>query len=152
MKKITVIYIIIALVIGFALGGLMMKKTQTRSLFALNSCENTCLGSKDILGLLASIGIQNLDLVIPNKIAETDQTIVIENPFPEADIHYLVLPKKDIKDIGQLDEENIAYVDDAYKVMNDIIVKDNLVDYKIVTYGPGYQHATYLHFHLMADK
>ncbi len=152
MKKIIVIYVIIALVFGFVLGGFMMRKTQTRSLFALDSCEGTCLESKDVLGILASIGMQNLDSVIPNKIAETDKTIVIENPFPEADIHYLILPKKDIKDIGQLDEENIAYINDAYKLMNDIIVKDNLKDYKIVTYGPGYQHATYLHFHLMADK
>lgn len=152
MKKYQIIILIIsALVIGFVLGGLTMKKVQPRSVFALTNCDNTCLGAKDVLGILTSIGIQDLDNFIPEKVAETDKTVVIKNPFPEADIHYLVLPKKDIKDTGQLNSENLEYITDAFKVMNNIILEQHLTDYRIITNGPGLQNTTYLHFHLRAD-
>lgn len=151
MKKPQILILIIAFILGGVIGGFLMSKTQKRSIFALNNCDNTCYSAKDIIGLFTSVGIQKLDSIIPNKITETDKTLVVENPFPEADIHYLVFPKKDIKDIAQLNSDDLMYIADAYKVMNNIILEKNLKNYRIITNGPGFQNTTYLHFHLRAD-
>jgi hypothetical protein len=37
---------------------------------------------------------------------------------------------------------------DVFKVMSEIIREKSLVDYQVITNGPGYQSVSYLHFHL----
>jgi histidine triad (HIT) family protein len=73
---------------------------------------------------------------------------VIEHPSPHARIHYIVVPKRDIKSIGELSDSDAEYLADVFKVISDIVREKNLVDYQVVTNGPGYQSVSYLHFHL----
>jgi histidine triad (HIT) family protein len=139
------------LLIGIILGGYLFSHTQPRSFLALNKCEGTCLQQKELLGLLTSVGIQRFSSFAPAVVKETDKTIVIEHPRPQARIHYLVIPKKDIKNIAELSESDREYLVDMFAVMREIITEKNLVDYRIVTNGPAYQGVTYLHFHLTAN-
>lgn len=100
---------------------------------------------------MTSVGIQNFAGLIPSVVAETEKTIVVEHPAPEARVHYLVFPKKDIKNIADVSEADEEYVVDAMRVIREIIRERNLVRYRVVTNGPGYQAVTYLHFHLTAQ-
>jgi histidine triad (HIT) family protein len=140
-----------ALGIGVMLGGYLFANTRPRSFLALNSCEGTCFQANELLGLLTSVGIQRFPGLIPKVIKETDKTIVIEHPNPQARLHYLVIPKRDIKNIAEFSDSDNEYLIDAFKVTREIIKEKNLTDYRLTTNGPGYQGVTYLHFHLTAN-
>ena len=145
------ILILLTLLVGVVTGGYIFSDSQPRSFLAIHKCQNTCLQPKDLAGLLASVGIQKLPMLIPSVIAETEKTVVIEHPAPEARIHYLVFPKKDIKNIADVTEADEEYLVDAFRVIRGLVKEKNLVKYRVVTNGPGYQGVTYLHFHLMAQ-
>ncbi|HEV7797585.1 MAG TPA: HIT domain-containing protein [Pyrinomonadaceae bacterium] len=145
------ILMLIALVVGVVLGGYLFSDTRPRSFLALNRCNGTCLQSKELLGLLASVGVQKFSALAPRVVKETDKTIAIEHPSPTARIHYLVIPKRDIKNLAELSDADGEYLIDAFKVAREIIKENNLTDYRLTTNGPGFQTATYLHFHLTAN-
>ena len=44
--------------------------------------------------------------------------------------------------------QDAEYLADVFKVTGEIVREKNLVDYQVVTNGPGYQSVSYLHFHL----
>jgi histidine triad (HIT) family protein len=140
-----------ALVIGVILGGYLFSNSRPRSFLALNNCGGTCFQANELLGLAASVGIQKFSALAPSVVKETDKTIVIEHPRPEARIHYLVIPKKDIKNIAEVSDADADYLMDAIKVAGEIIREKNLSNYRLLTNGPGNQTVTYLHFHLMAN-
>ena len=143
--------ILLALLLGVVIGGYLFSDTQPRSFLALHKCQDTCLQPKDLVGLLASVGIQKLPALLPSVVAETEKTIVVEHPAPEARIHYLIFPKRDIKNIAGVAEGDGEYLVDAFRVVREIVEEKKLVRYRVVTNGPGYQGVTYLHFHLIAQ-
>jgi diadenosine tetraphosphate (Ap4A) HIT family hydrolase len=87
---------------------------------------------------------------MPFLVIETDKTIAMKLPLPHKRIHYLIIPKKDIKDIGKISEADTQYLTDAFFVARQIIEQQNLSRYEIYTNGPGLQTVTYLHFHLVS--
>jgi len=135
---------------GIVIGGYLFSQSQPRSLLALNQCDN-CLNPNDLAGLLASVGVQKLPGMVPFIVFETDKTIAIKLPLQKQHFHYVIIPKKDIKNIGELSEADAPYLIDAHLVARQIIEKDKLYKYRWYTNGPGFQNVTYLHFHL-ADK
>ena len=152
MTRVRVIILMLAaLVVGVILGGYLFSDTRPRSFLALNRCEGTCLQANELLGLAASVGVQRFSGLAPSVVKETDKTIVIEHPSPQARLHYLVIPKKDMKNIADLSDADREYLLDAFKVAGEIIREKNLSNYRLTTNGPGYQTATYLHFHLTAN-
>jgi histidine triad (HIT) family protein len=146
-----IVLVVVALVLGVILGGYLFSDSRPRSFLALNRCEGTCLQANELLGLLASVGVQKFSALAPSVVKETDKTVVIEHPSPLARTHYLVIPKKDLKNIAELTEADNAYLIDAFKVAGEIIREKHLTAYRLMTNGPGYQDVTYLHFHLTAN-
>ena len=152
MTKLKIIVLTLAaLIIGMILGGYLFANTRPRSFLALNNCAGTCFQANELLGLLTSVGIQRFPAVIPKVVKETDKTIVLEHPSPQARIHYLVIPKRDIKNLGELSDADGEYLIDAFKVVREIVKEKNLTDYRLTTNGPGFQSVTYMHFHLTAN-
>jgi histidine triad (HIT) family protein len=151
-KKRIILYILIAFTIGVGIGGYVFSETRTRPFLAVRNCEGSCFKTNEALGLLASIGIQKFPGFVPSVIKETDKTIAIKSPDPQAPIHDIIIPKKDIKNIGELSEEDEKYITDVYAVIDALIKEQHLTKYKIITNGPGYQQVTYLHFHLLAPE
>lgn len=152
MKKIrTVLPVASALLLGVLLGGYLFSDTRPRSFLALNHCEGNCLQPNELLGLLTSVGIQKFPSLVPGVVKETDKVIVMKHPSPHARIHYLVIPKKDVKHVGDVSDLDREYLVESFSVMREILKENNLVNYRIITNGPGYQGVTYLHFHLTAD-
>ena len=151
MKKFKIIlFVLISLCVGILIGGYLFSQSQPRSFLAMNRCES-CLTHEDLLGLLVSVEIQNFSGVMPFKVFETDKTIVIKLPFSSHRIHYVIIPKKDIKNIGEISEANAQYFTDAFFVARWIIEREKLSNYSFYTNGPGSQNVTYLHFHLVVD-
>ncbi len=151
MKKFKkILLLLISLCIGILIGGYLFSKSQPRSFLAINRCQS-CLTHDDFLGLLASVAIQNFPGLMPFKVLETDKTVVIKHPFSSDRIHYVIIPKKDIKNIGEISEANAQYVTDLFFVARWLIEREKLSRYRLYTNGPGVQDVTYLHFHLVAE-
>ena len=144
----TILLALASMLVGIILGGYLFSDTRPRSFLALNRCEGTCLQANELAGLLTSAGIQKFTSLVPSVVKETEKTIVVEHPSPQARLHYLVIPKKDIKNIGELSESDSEHLVDLLNVVREIIKENNLTDYRVTTNGPGYQGVTYLHFHL----
>jgi Scavenger mRNA decapping enzyme C-term binding len=159
MSKLKAIVVsLLLLVAGIVIGGYFFSESQPRSFLSLNRCQD-CLSSKDLAGLLVSIGVNKLPGLIPAVEFETDKTIVIKNPFREAGFHaemrgeatddYLIIPKKDIRNIGEISNADAPYLIDAYLAARHIIEKNQASNYRMFTNGPGFQDVAYLHFHLL---
>src|SRR4030095_7886221 len=146
-----IILMLASLVAGVILGGYLFSDTRPRSFLALNRCEGTCLQANELLGLAASVGVHKFSALAPSVVKETDKTIVIMHPSPQARLHYLIIPKKDMKNIAEISDADGEYLLDALKVAGAIIRENNLTNYRLTTNGPGYQGVTYLHFHLTAN-
>lgn len=138
-------------VAGFVLGGYLFADTQPRSFLAIGRCNNACLKPNEFLGLIGSVGMQRFESLIPGAVLETDYTLAIRHPAPEAKTHFVVIPKRDVADVGDLSEGDQAYLADAFAVIGELIKQNGLTKYKVITYGPGLQEVRYLHFHLMSE-
>lgn len=141
---------LIILVVGIGLGAYLFSDTQERDFFEIKNCQRGCFDLQETAGFLVSAGILKTPSILPSVIKETEKTIALDHPYPETEIHYLVFPKKDIKNISDISTEDQEYVMDALATIRAIVKEKNLESYQIITNGPGYQQITYLHFHLMA--
>jgi diadenosine tetraphosphate (Ap4A) HIT family hydrolase len=63
----------------------------------------------------------------------------------------MFVPKKDIKNIGELTDEDKEYIIDLYSTVVVVINREGIKDYTLLTRGPGLQDVAYLHFHLTAE-
>lgn len=138
----------VALIVGVVLGGYLFSDSRPRSILALNKCAGACLQSNELLGLAASVGVQKFSALAPSVVKETDKTIVLDLSDPQGRLHYLIIPKKDMKNIADISDDDGPYLLDAIKTAGEIIREKNLTNYRLATNGPGYQTVTYLHFHL----
>jgi Scavenger mRNA decapping enzyme C-term binding len=140
----------LTLLVGVALGGYLFSDTRPRSFLAVSSCDS-CYRPNDLAGLLASAGIQRAAVAVPLAVKETDRCVAIEHPFRKVKFHYVVFPKKDIKNIAEVAIEDQPHILDCLAVIRALVVENGLRDYRVETNGPGLQHVTYLHFHLMSS-
>lgn len=135
---------------GVAAGGYLVTHIQPRNFVDIENCSEYCLDTNQFLGLLGSVGIK-LE-IIPDIILETDKTIVIKYPEPVDPIHYVIIPKKDIKSIEDVTPEDAPYIMDAIAVNRELVKREGLSRYRFMTNGPGYQEVGYIHFHLTGRK
>lgn len=90
------------------------------------------------------------------KVYEDEEILAFKDINPAAPIHILVIPKKHIKSLVELEKEDEILIGKIYTVINKI-VKDQGVKEKgyrvIVNCGKdGGQEVGHLHFHLLAGK
>jgi hypothetical protein len=149
-KVITFLIPAFFLTIGIVIGGYLFTKTQPRPFLSFANGK-VHLSKKELAGLLASAGIQQIPGFIPLVVFETDKTIAISSPLPEARIDYVIFPKRDIKNIGEITKDDSEYLLDAYLAARHIIEEKKLSRYRFYTNGPGFQKIAYLHFHLIVD-
>jgi len=89
--------------------------------------------------------------VLSDKLLETDDFVVINNKYPKAPVHLLVLPKKHLEKTqtiagGEPDFWNrmMAAVWEAIKAAG-----LDKTGYKLVNNGAGYNHFSHEHMHIM---
>lgn len=150
LRKFVVLTVVF--ILGMAAGGFVVTKIQPRAFLNISECATNCLNSQEFLGLLGSIAVQYTPDSIPDKILETEKTVVIKYPKPVDPIHYVIIPKKDIKNISEVADGDQEYIMDSIAVISEIVGREKITKYKVTTNGPGYQDVAYLHFHLTGRK
>src|SRR5262245_19852684 len=93
-----VVVSVLGVFIGLISGGVLVSQSQPRSVLALHHCDQ-CLNVNDLVGLLASVGIQKFPSLLLSVVFETDRTIALQVPSAKQGAHYVIVPKKDIKNI-----------------------------------------------------
>ena len=137
---------------GVVFGGYLFAGSQPRSFLAVLDCRKSCYQKKELAGLLTSVGIHRADGVLPLIVKETDRCLAIHHPSPMAKLHYVVFPKKDIKNIADISVDDQDYVLDCLALVRTLVLDNNLRNYRVYTNGPGMQDITYLHFHIVSGE
>jgi histidine triad (HIT) family protein len=110
---------------------------------------------KDVMGLIGSAGIRTLSgnlEQLPLVVVETDTTFALALPAARNKLHYVLVPKKDIRDISGVSSDDQRYLADLFVTARHLVEKEGLDDYRIYTNGRGRQSVGYLHFHLVGTK
>jgi len=135
---------------GFMLGGYLLSGTRRRKSMSLREWASGRLNRRELLGLLGAVGMTRTPGLIPGVALETDMTLVVRHPFSEERIHYVAIPKKDIKNLADLADGDVKYLSDIFAALQDLVRRDRLTDYQVIANGPERQDVAYLHFHLIA--
>ena len=145
--------LLLTLLLGCLLGAWLFHDVQPRALWIRTPQGRGLphLSRKDVLGLLASAGIQHAPGAIPWIAARDARCLVVRLPQPGLLRHYVAFPQRDILDIADLARpENAADAADCIRLLGEIIRDQGYPDYRVYTNGPDQQDVRYLHFHLIA--
>lgn len=88
----------------------------------------------------------------PAKVVYEDEFCkVIENIQPKAPVHVLVLPKKEIVRVGEMQAEDIELMGKLMWVVKIVAEQLGILEnFKVVmNSGPGVSHVPYLHIHII---
>jgi histidine triad (HIT) family protein len=92
---------------------------------------------------------------IPAKIAyEDDKYIVIHDISPQAPVHVLVIPKKQIATINDIQPQDAELVGGMFIIASKVMKQLGHSDYRTVfNCGPGAQQTVFhLHLHVLAGR
>lgn len=94
---------------------------------------------------------------IPSSIEyEDDEIIAIRDIAPSAPLHLLIIPKRVIKSVDALEENDVQLIGRVLLVARDLARKHGVAEqgYRIVTNcnDHGGQTVFHLHFHLLAGE
>jgi len=155
MKRATLITaIVLSFAAGFLLGAAAIHRPIPNAP-AERPVARHPWNPKDVMGLIGSVGIRTLAghlATVPSVILETDRTFALALPTAESKVHFVLIPKKDIRDIGYASADDGAYLTDMFLTARHLVERERLHEYRIYTNGPGLQSVGYLHFHLVGRK
>ena len=91
------------------------------------------------------------------KVWENDEFLAIENKYPKAPVHVLVMPKDHIKkkDAGDIGASNLSvFWGKMMGAVFSVVHKLNLskTGYKLVSNGAGYNHFEHEHIHVLGGS
>jgi histidine triad (HIT) family protein len=97
-----------------------------------------------------------IDGEIPaNRVYEDDRCLAFHDINPQAPVHVLVIPKREIASVDDLQDEDQPLVGHLWKVMRDLARQLGLGDgYRVVVNcgRHGGQEVPHLHFHLLGGR
>ena len=137
--------------LGFVLGAAAIHRPIPGAPIELPPAR-TPWSPADVLGLVGSIGIRGLSGHldrIPSVVAETDRTFALAVPDRRFKYHYVIVPKKDIHDVGQISADDQPYLTDIFLMARHLAEKDGMKSYRLYTNSGGLQSVGYLHFHMV---
>ncbi len=89
-----------------------------------------------------------------NIIAETEDIIVIDNIAPKTPIHYLIIPKKHVANINELNQEDVTLAGDmilmAKKISEDLPASSQHFRLSVNNGVGAGQVVFHLHIHFLA--
>lgn len=106
---------------------------------------------------MASIFTKIINREIPSDIVfENDKVIAFKDINPQAPIHILVVPKKEIPTINDIKEEDKELIGEVYFAIGKIAEEFGIAEegYRVITNCNEYggQEVFHIHFHLLGGK
>ena len=86
------------------------------------------------------------------KIFEGEKCIVIKDINPAASIHWLIIPKKEITSISEMEEKDIPLIGHLVWVAKKVALENKIKGYKLIwnVNKEGGQVVFHIHLHLLA--
>ena len=95
---------------------------------------------------------EHMSFAIPVKrLRETETLMAFHHPKPSYAFHILIVPKKSVESLIQLDSTDSAFLTDLFSVVQSLVEEYQLSAYRLIVNGGGYQDFPQLHFHLVSD-
>ena len=144
---------ILALMLGVVLGAWLFHDVQSRPVLepARSGSPVPRVSRKDLLGLLASAGIQHTPGLIPLVVDQDSHCMVVKIPTFGELRHFVAFPRQDIADIADLSRPGAAAdAADCLRLLGGLIRYEGYRNYRVYTNGPDQQDVRFLHFHLLA--
>ncbi len=92
-----------------------------------------------------------MSFAIPVKrLRETDTLMAFYHPKPAYPFHVLLVPKKQIASLEQLDSRDSALLADLFSAVQSLVDEFKLPAYRLMVNGGEYQDFPHLHFHLIS--
>ena len=89
-----------------------------------------------------------------NRLRETDTLLAFYHPHPSYDVHILLVPKKAIINLTEIDSSDDQLLVDVFRTVQ-ILVEElqlNEVGYRLLVNGGKLQDVPQLHFHLISGE
>ena len=94
----------------------------------------------------------HMSFAIPIKrLHETKTLIAFHHPKPSYPFHVLLVPKKVVTSLKELDPTDTAFLTDLYVTVQALVNEFQLPAYRLIVNGGEFQDFPQLHFHLISD-
>jgi histidine triad (HIT) family protein len=77
--------------------------------------------------------------------------LAFHHPSPGYKFHVLIVPKREVPSLAQLDPQDTAFLTDLYSTVQSLVDEFHLQAYRLIVNGGEYQDFPHLHFHLISD-
>jgi histidine triad (HIT) family protein len=87
------------------------------------------------------------------RLRETETLIAFYHPKPAYPFHVLLVPKKAVPSLKELDPTETTFLTDLYSTVQNLVDEFQLAEgaYRLIVNGGGVQDFPQLHFHLISD-
>lgn len=93
-----------------------------------------------------------MSFAIPVKrLRETDTLMAFRHPKPSYPFHVLIVPKKAITSLMELDSSDAGFLADLYSTAQSLVEEFKLPAYRLIVNGGEFQDVPQLHFHLISE-
>ena len=93
-----------------------------------------------------------MSFAIPVKrLRETNSLMAFYHPKPAYSFHVLLVPKKAVASLKDLDTTDTTFFTDLYSVVQTLVDEFQLPAYRLIVNGGEYQDFPQLHFHLISE-
>jgi histidine triad (HIT) family protein len=95
----------------------------------------------------------HMNFAIPVKrLRETKTLMAFNHPKPAYPFHVLLVPKKAVLSLEELDPRDTAFLTDLYATVQSLVDEFQLPAYRLIVNGGEYQDFPQLHFHLISPS
>ena len=93
----------------------------------------------------------HMSFAIPVKrLRETETLMAFHHPKPSYKFHVLIVPKKAVTTLMDLDPKDTDFLADLYSTVQSLVKEYQLPAYRLIVNGGEYQDFPQLHFHLVS--
>jgi histidine triad (HIT) family protein len=95
---------------------------------------------------------ENMSFAIPvGRLRETENLMAFHHPKPSYPFHVLLVPKKAVVSLTELDPTDAVFLTDLYSTVQSLVNEFHLSAYRLIVNGGEYQDFPQLHFHLVSE-
>jgi len=95
---------------------------------------------------------EHMSFAIPvNRLRETNTLMAFYHPKPSYAFHVLLVPKKSVRSLKELDPKDSAFLTELYSAVQSLVDEFHLAAWRLIVNGGEYQDFPQLHFHLVSS-